>query len=1826
MNNGERDMAAKSMLCADTQGEGVVRSQARLIAAGMPLVASLLVLLLLVPAHAFAAGDRGPGVAASHQGLGPEVPVPSWAKGKPVHFFAPPGHARGKGGGRPPKVHNELGRRCEEGYCPSVPLEYKGGAVQHEPHAYVIFWGSNWNSYSSQRETIESFYNAVSGSPWQGVLTQYFDQTGLISHSVGHTFYTDTGVSAPSGVGYSSITSEGNAAIEANSWPENANAQYIVIPAPGTGYSTEFWGGGFCAYHSYSGGLSYTFVPYSGDGPFYSRCIGYDPPEHRPAVVSSMLASHEYAESATDPHPGSGAFGWVDSEGWENGDICASGVDELGSGQPPYVQGTWDNYQNQCSDSDSNPPQFGVVTEGTSSVNWEEATLQGKVNPAGIGTEYYFEYGRYPYEWTTYPWGNAGSGTGYVSVSKTAVGLFENSVYHYRLTATNGLVTWHGEDHSFTTPHAPPVVTTEEATGVKQRKATLHATINRHEIDTHYHFEYGKTTSYGAKVPVPDADMGSSGPYAVEQSIEGLQSDTTYHFRAVAYNSSGTTYGKDLTFRTLKKPEAIIDSPTGVGIGGATFHGEANPNEGDTTYRFEYVSQARYEASGFGAASEAPVPNEDIGSGSSFVEVGQEVTDLEPNTSYHVRLAAANEGGYTYSEDETFATERAYQPPVYALSFGAKGSGDGEVDEPQGIAVDPSGDVWVADTGNDRVQKFDSSGEYQCKIGESGSGEGQFSEPRGIAADSEGNVWVADTGNDRIQEIGSGCEYLGQVGVAGGGAGGLQAPRDVVIDPSGNLWVADSGNHRIEEFDSEGGYLASCGSKGTGEGQFEEAPLSIGTDVDGDVWAGDAAGRMEKFSSQCGFIASFDEESSEAPAKVQPSDFALDPEGNIWIPSAEAHDVQGFYPEGEYVTSFGAEGEEALADPVAIAAGPDGALWVLDDSESGEEVSDWVPGEAYVVVTGQATGVKRSEATLTGSIDPEGVATSYQFAYGKTKAFGNEVPASPKSVGSGTEAVAVSEDLDGLEAETTYYYHLIATTEEGTTYGETRHFTTLDGPPAGSQVLIGGKTFAELGIEEEEVWLEGSFTIKFMPESWPEYDCEESGTGTLVSTGLDHENVTLNCVAVGEYSSCYVQPIHFEVDGSFEGSTPWTTIVTEECGFFEEVDLIGPTGGFEYGSESKALNVTASGTTAFGGHEIKLSGNSHWQLLGLHAGEAFAVDSPEPSATTEAASGIEAFGATLNGTVNPRGAAAGYHFEYADQAHFEESGYATAATSPVPDGSAGSGAEGVEVDREVSGLKAGTTYHYRLVAAGEGGTAYGEDQTFTTVGPLNPDWRIEGSSLEELEAWEPYESAGTFTLESTALKAEVEIDCAESGSGTLGFEETIALSECETILNGSKSAACAPADTTIVLGPEFEGAGELLTTFALGEEECSIGEEFDLTAGTAFDFEAGSTAVELATAMSGGEVLFGGNEAQLSLSSTWALGGKYEGQKFAYAGDFESLNTAWRIEGSSLAELEAWEPYQSSGTLQFETNLLKKEATITCAESGSGTLGFEETINLSECEVELGGEIQSSCEGSSETPISLDGGFEATEESLTVLDFGEECSIGEEFELTAGTAFDFEAGSTAVELATAMSGGEVLFGGNEAQLSLSSTWALTGKYEGQKFAYAGDYSQLNPDWRIEGASLEELEAWEPYESAGTFTLESTALKAEVEIDCAESGSGTLGYEETIALSECETILNGSKSAACAPADTTIVLGPEFEGAGELLTTFALGEEEECPVGEDFDLTASTGFAMQEGSEAVEFPVSLSGGEARFGGNEANVSFDSTWQLTGVYAGGEFGYL
>ena len=184
---------------------------------------------------------------------------------------------------------------------------------------------------------------------------------------------------------------------------------------------------------------------------------------------------------------------------------------------------------------------------------------------------------------------------------------------------------------------------------------------------------------------------------------------------------------------------------------------------------------------------------------------------------------------------------------------------------PTGIAVDSSGNMYVTDSWNNRVQKLTAEGKFITKWGSRGSGDGQFRFPTGIAVDSSGNVYVADFANDRIEKFTADGKFITKWGSRGSGDGQLNRPQYIAIDTSsGNVYVSDFGNSRVQEFTADGKFITKWGSRGSGDGQFGSGdglyftgPTGIAVDSsgNGNVYVADFAhDRIEKFTADGKFI------------------------------------------------------------------------------------------------------------------------------------------------------------------------------------------------------------------------------------------------------------------------------------------------------------------------------------------------------------------------------------------------------------------------------------------------------------------------------------------------------------------------------------------------------------------------------------------------------------------------------------------------------------------------------------------------------------------------------------------------------------------------------------------------------------------------------------------------------------------------------------------------------------------------------------------------------------------------------------------------------------
>ena len=289
-----------------------------------------------------------------------------------------------------------------------------------------------------------------------------------------------------------------------------------------------------------------------------------------------------------------------------------------------------------------------VTTNAATNVASFSATLNGSVDPHGLTTSVHFQYG------TTTSYGSTTasqtkSGNTYQSVSANISGLIASTTYHFRIVATNSSGTRYGSDRTFTTLSVtgPPVVTTNPATNVASFSATLNGSVDPHGLTTTIHFQYGTTTSYG----LTTASQSKSGNtyQSVSANISGLSASTTYHFRIVATNSSGTRYGSDRTFTTLSAtgaPVVTTNAATNVTSSSATLNGSLDPHGLATSVHFQYGTTTSY-------GHTTPMQSQ---TGNTYRNIAASISSLTTHTTYHFRIVATNNAGTRYGSDRTLTT------------------------------------------------------------------------------------------------------------------------------------------------------------------------------------------------------------------------------------------------------------------------------------------------------------------------------------------------------------------------------------------------------------------------------------------------------------------------------------------------------------------------------------------------------------------------------------------------------------------------------------------------------------------------------------------------------------------------------------------------------------------------------------------------------------------------------------------------------------------------------------------------------------------------------------------------------------------------------------------------------------------------------------------------------------------------------------------------------------------------------------------------------------------------------------------------------------------
>ena len=261
--------------------------------------------------------------------------------------------------------------------------------------------------------------------------------------------------------------------------------------------------------------------------------------------------------------------------------------------------------------------------------------------------------------------------------------------------------------------------------------------------------------------------------------------------------------------------------------------------------------------------------------------------------------------------------------------IGSPGSGPGQFLKPQGISVDPNGSIYVADTGNDRLQKFDADGNFVIENGGFGFDEEQFNEPRDLCATVGLDIYVADSQNRRLQRFDRYLNYLStfvpnpnldeslQFGIVSG----------MDISSSGDMYLADVENDRILKIDAFERPERSFGDIGYGRGRLR-TPASLAVDGKSTVFVCDAGNdRVAIYDIFGEFQGSLGEGTLRDPQGID-----LDTHGNVFVADTGNNRIVAFHPAGQIILTFGSPGDGygSFRSPHDVVVDRSGILYVLD--------------------------------------------------------------------------------------------------------------------------------------------------------------------------------------------------------------------------------------------------------------------------------------------------------------------------------------------------------------------------------------------------------------------------------------------------------------------------------------------------------------------------------------------------------------------------------------------------------------------------------------------------------------------------------------------------------------------------------------------------------------------------------------------------------------------------------------------------------------------------------------------------------------------------------
>ena len=253
-------------------------------------------------------------------------------------------------------------------------------------------------------------------------------------------------------------------------------------------------------------------------------------------------------------------------------------------------------------------------------------------------------------------------------------------------------------------------------------------------------------------------------------------------------------------------------------------------------------------------------------------------------------VAVTDDGLVIVSEEEGHCITILDSEGRKIRSIGTQGKGKGQLQCPQGVAITSKGTILVADWDNHRIQEFTMEGDCVSCVGTYGTGPLQFNCSRGITINkTTGQVFVVDVGNHRVQVLHPDLTFSHMFGSAGSSQGQFQYPIDVVIDSQGYVYVTEYSNHRVQQFTPEGQSVSSFGTGGSELGQLY-CPTGITFDYNDLVYVNNENQFISVFSTNGQYITRIEKSQPENSSGYY-AGITFDTNGDLYTSSTEANKV-----------------------------------------------------------------------------------------------------------------------------------------------------------------------------------------------------------------------------------------------------------------------------------------------------------------------------------------------------------------------------------------------------------------------------------------------------------------------------------------------------------------------------------------------------------------------------------------------------------------------------------------------------------------------------------------------------------------------------------------------------------------------------------------------------------------------------------------------------------------------------------------------------------------------------------------------------------------------